>query len=89
MKKNKKIKWSFRYIIPGIVVVTLLSAVFLSNKFITKQNLGSIYNIDEAGDNSDNIQIGDEINYEVNGYSDWQVMWKRMFIKINLLLDIN
>lgn len=48
MKKNKKIKWSFRYIIPGIVVVILLSAVLLSNKFITKQNLGNIYNIDEA-----------------------------------------
>lgn len=75
MKKNKK--WgSFKYLIPGIIAVILLSAVFLSNKFITKQTVGSIYNIDEAGDNFDNIQIGDEINYEVNGYSDWQVIGK-------------
>ena len=80
---------SFKYLIPGIIAVILLSAVFLSNKFITKQNLGNIYNIDEAWDNSDNIQIGDEINYEVNGYSNWKVVWKRLFIKINLLLDIN
>ena len=67
---------SFKYLIPGIIAVILLSAVLLSNKFITKQNLGSIYNIDEAGDNFDNIQIGDSINYEVNGYSDWQVIGK-------------
>ena len=76
MKKKKKMKWSFKYLIPGIIAVILLSAVFLSNKYITKQSVGSIYNIEEAGTNFDNIQIGDEINYEVNGYSDWQVIGK-------------
>jgi len=67
---------SFKYLIPGIIAVILLSGVLLSNKFITKQSLGSIYNIEEAKTNFDNIQIGDEINYEVNGYSDWQVIGK-------------
>ena len=76
MKKNKKWGGSFKYLIPGIIAVILLSGVLLSNKFITKQTVGSIYNIEEAGDNFDNIQIGDSINYEVNGYSDWQVIGK-------------
>ena len=77
MKKKKKMEGkNFKYLIPGIIAVILLSAIFLSNKFITKQNLESIYNIEEAGLNFDNIQIGDTVNYEVNGYSDWQVIGK-------------
>ena len=77
MKKKKKMEEkNFKYLIPGIIAVILLSAIFLSNKFITKQNLESIYNIEEAGLNFDNIQIGDTVNYEVNGYSDWQVIGK-------------
>ena len=67
---------SFKYLIPVIIAVILLSGVLLSNKFITKQTVGSIYNIEEAKNNFDNIQIGDSINYEVNGYSDWQVIGK-------------
>ena len=76
MKKNKKWGGSFKYLIPVIIAVILLSGVLLSNKFITKQSLGSIYNVEEAEDNFYNIQIGDSINYEVNGYSDWQVIGK-------------
>ena len=75
-EKEKMEEKNFKYLIPGIIAVILLSAIFLSNKFITKQNLESIYNIEEAGLNFDNIQIGDTVNYEVNGYSDWQVIGK-------------
>jgi len=66
---------SFKYLIPGIIAVILLSAVFLSNKFITKQAVGSIYNIDELKNNFSNVKIGDTINYEINGYSDWEVLY--------------
>ena len=66
---------SFKYLIPVIIAVILLSGVLLSNKFITKQSLGSIYNIDEANQNIENIKLGDTINYEINGYSDWQVLY--------------
>jgi len=45
-------------------------------KFIPKQLLGSVYTISELEDEFDNVQIGDEVNYEINGYSDWQVIGK-------------
>lgn len=75
MKKKTSGRGSSKYIIPGILAIVLVVAIFLGAKLMTKQNLASIYNIDEASSNFDNIQIGDTINYEVNGYSDWQVLY--------------
>ena len=78
MKKTSLLKkWggSFKYIIPGIVVLILIG-IIVGYKFIPKQLLGSVYSIDELKENFDNIKIGDEVNYEINGYSDWQVLYK-------------
>ena len=75
MKKIISKGGAFKYLILGIIAVVLV-AVFLNNKFITKQALGSIYNIEEATTNYYNLQRGDTVNYEINGYSDWQVISK-------------
>ncbi len=77
-KKKKKIdiSISFRYMIPGIVALILLVVIFLETDFVPKQALGSIYNINDLETNFDNVQIGDTVNYEINGYSDWQVIGK-------------
>ena len=73
MRKNSKI---FKFLIPGVISIILIVTIFIGTKFLPKQALGSIYNIDEAGTNFDNIQRGDTVNYEINGYSDWQVISK-------------
>ena len=75
MKKlflNDKIK----YIIPCLIVTVALVVLFIGNQFKPKQALGSAYNINELESNFDSIKIGDEVNYEINGYSDWQVIGK-------------
>lgn len=66
---------SFKYIIPSIIGLILIVLV-LENKFILKDVLGNVYNITEAETNFDNIGIGDSTNFEINGYSDWQVIGK-------------
>ena len=70
--KNKK---TVKYIIPSVVVLILIG-IIIGYNILPKQALGSIYNISELGDNFDNIQIGDEVNYEINGYNNWQVIGK-------------
>ena len=76
--KNNKMK-SFKYLIPGLIVVVLISTIFLSSKFIRKQAPGNVYNIIDAETNFDIIEIGDEINYEINGCSNWQVIGKNNY----------
>lgn len=66
---------SFKYIIPSIIGLILIVLV-LENKFIPKDILGNVYSIDDAINNYGRINIGDTINYEINGYSDWQVIDK-------------
>ena len=67
--------WSFKYIIPSIVVLILIGAIILK-EFIPKQLLGNAYNISELGDNFDNVQIGDAIEYSNNGVDRWVVAQK-------------
>ena len=70
--KNKK---TVKYIIPSVVVLILIG-IIVGYNISPKQALGSIYNISELEENFDNIQIGDEVNYEINGYNNWQVIGK-------------
>lgn len=34
----------------------------------------SIYNINDLSSSLDNLKVGDNINYEINGYSDWKII---------------
>ena len=76
--KNNKMK-SLKYLIPGLIIVVLISTIFLSSKFIRKQAIDNVYNIFDAEANFDIIEIGDEINYEINGCSNWQVIGKNNY----------
>ena len=48
--------------------------VALSGKVLLSSLTSSVYNISNLKDNIDNVNAGDIINYEINGYSDWKVL---------------
>ena len=79
MQKKGLNKFKNKYIIPGLVAIFLVIAIILGGKHIQNQAKTSIYDINEATTNYDNIKMGDTINYEINGYSDWQVIGKDEF----------
>lgn len=62
-----------------ILIVTLCSVfvIVLLTFFSIQPNkiLGSVYDIDSAKNNLNKIKVGDSINYEINGYSDWKVIY--------------
>lgn len=81
MEKNNKMKKLFnkkkkhkKFIIIGIVFAILLVFVVFGLTFSLSKIMGNVYEIDNIADEIDNIQIGDEINYTANGYSNWQVL---------------
>ena len=80
MKKNKSEKNSAnmkiqkKYILLIGLGFVFLFVVLLSTKFNPMRLLGSAYNTSEIENNINKIKIGDKINYEINGYSDWQVV---------------
>ena len=76
MKKNKSKGLAIKHIIFGLFATLLIVSIIYGDDLLTKQAIGSVYNISELGDNYYDIQIGDEVNYEINGYSDWQVIGK-------------
>ena len=60
---------------PSIFVVVLLAIILVS--FLNlKGTTGSVFNISELDKKIDLVQPGDIINYEINGYNDWQVLRK-------------
>lgn len=65
LKKNKKII---------IILLLLLFIVFLIAIISKDQLLRSVYNLPDV--EIDKVKIGDTINYNINGYSDWQVIGK-------------
>ena len=78
--RNKKLdKGSFfkygrlKYLIIGSSFLLIFTILFVS-KLNPIRLLGSLYNVNEIESNIDKIKIGDRINYEINGYSDWQVV---------------
>ena len=75
-KKSKTtIKRISKIILPSIFVVVLLAIILVS--FLNlKGTTGSVFNISELDKKIDLVQPGDIINYEINGYNDWQVLRK-------------
>ena len=47
--------------------------VALSGKVLLSSLTSSVYNITDLN-NLDNVNVGDTINYSINGYSDWKVL---------------
>lgn len=68
-----KKKGKLKYLIIGLSLV-LVFAILFASELNPIRLLGSIYNVNEINSNIDKIKIGDRINYEINGYSDWQVV---------------
>lgn len=64
---------SLKYIIPGMLAVVLI-AIVIGNYLRPDKALGSVYSIEQANQDIGSIRVGDTINYEINGYSDWQVL---------------
>ena len=62
-----------RYFIPAVFCFAVL-LIFLSGKTMISSMFGSVYNISSLRDNIDDINAGDIVNYEVNGYSDWKIL---------------
>ena len=73
IKNSKMSKRQLMLIIPAAVCLFVF-VVALSGKIITSSLLGSVYNISNLKDNINNINPGDTINYDINGYSDWRVL---------------
>lgn len=73
-KKSIKINKNYAFIAVGFILLVSMTLLF-SSKFNPLKLLGNMYNLDEVESNIDKIQVGDTINYEVNGYSDWKVLY--------------
>lgn len=75
-QKNRKKKCKIsRYQLIIFIVVLVAFFTFLFLKINSLKNaLGSVYNVTELEQQFDKIAVGDTINYEINGYSDWQVI---------------
>ena len=68
MKNNRK-----KYLIIGASLLLIFSILFVS-ELNPLRLLSSIYNANDIEDSIGKIKIGDIINYDINGYSDWQVV---------------
>lgn len=69
-KNNDK---TLKKFIVGLSVIIIVVMLFCT-KFNPIRLLGSLYNADQINENIDKIKIGDTITYEINGYSNWQVV---------------
>ena len=52
----------------------MLVAIIILGRFRGNGLLGSVYSITELESKIDNVHVGDTINYNINGYSDWQIV---------------
>ena len=71
---NKVKKGPLKYIIPGVVAVIVI-AIVIGNYVKLGNTLGSVYSIEQANNDIDRLRVGDTIKYDINGYSDWQVLY--------------
>lgn len=69
-RKSNAMKILITSICMVILIIVLVSISFKPDKL-----LGSVYNLQDVSSNIDKIKIGDSINYEINGYSDWKVIY--------------
>lgn len=70
-KKNKS-KLNIRLL---IVFAIILIALIFAGKFVADNVLNNVYSMTDLESNFDKIQVGDKLNYEINGYNDWQVLY--------------
>ena len=54
-------------------LVYLFCLLFFGNVIISSLTT-SIYNINDLSSSLDNLKVGDNINYEINGYSDCKII---------------
>lgn len=79
MKKNNKRKYNYnknkktKYMVI-ISCFVLLITILITSKLKPTKLLGNLYNINDVEKNIGKIKVGDIINYEINGYSNWQVV---------------
>ena len=72
IKNSKMSKRQLKLIIPAAVCLFVF-VVALSGKVLLSSLTSSVYNITDLN-NLDNVNVGDAINYDINGYSDWRVL---------------
>ena len=66
-------KFNKKLIVLTSCLVLVFTIVFAS-KLKPTRLLGNLYNINDVEKNIDKLKVGDIINYEINGYSNWQVV---------------
>ena len=65
--------FSNKKIIISLILVVIMIVLF-STKFNPIRLLSSTYNMNQLEESIGKIKIGDFIDYEINGYSNWQVV---------------
>lgn len=79
-KKSNAIKVLITSIFMVILIIVLVGISVNPNRL-----MGSVYNINDLNTNIKKIKIGDSIKYEINGYSDWKVIY---IDKVNGTIDV-
>ena len=80
MKKNKskrvstKISIIAKCSLPILLIIFMLCIVIVG-KINLKTITGNVYSISELAKSIDTISQGDKIDYELNGYNDWEVLY--------------
>ncbi len=73
-KKNvNKIDYKKICITIGLSIV-LIFVILFNTELNPIRLLGSLYNVDDVETSIGKIKVGDIIHYDINGYSDWQVV---------------
>ena len=72
MSYNKKNAYK---IIAASICTIILIIVMVCTSIKPTKLLGSVYNINDLEKNASKIKVGDSINYEINGYSKWKVIY--------------
>ncbi len=62
-------------IIAASICTIILIIVMVCTSIKPTKLLGSVYNINDLEKNASKIKVGDSINYEINGYSKWKVIY--------------
>lgn len=72
MKNGSNRNYSKKLIICASFIIVMI--VLLGTKLNPIRLLGSLYHSNEIKDSIGKIKVGDVIDYEINGYSNWQVV---------------
>ena len=72
MSYNKKN--AYKIIAASICAIVLIIVMVCTTTKPTKL-LGSVYNISDLEKNANKLKVGDTVNYEINGYSKWKVIY--------------